>query len=445
MGRERRLIEGFAWLDSLKPAVLILVLLFGNAYLVLAETALFKSRRGKLEEQAEEGEEQAAALLPLLDDKRGYGAAAQIGMTAASLLLGWYGGPFVADGLAALTGREWPAAGLAAALLLLVVFHVALAELVPRVLAAGRAERVLQSVAWSLRLAHFLFYPLVAVTSALARGAVRLFGIRTVPVEDIARNEEELRRIVNASEKRGELDKVESTLIDNVLEFNDRVAREVMIPRQDMVCLFTDDTLEENLDTIRRSCHTRYPLCEEDKDHVLGMIHVRDLMDHTQDKDFDLRSILRNIVVVSENMSGAKVLQMMQDKRIQLAVVVDEYGGTTGLLTLEDLVEEIIGEIQDEHDQPEAAEVVRLPDGNYELDGEVLLEELDELLQVDLEDADEDDTIGGYIFGVLGRKPVAGDEVTVAGWRFTILKMDHLRVDRVRAERLPAEPDGLAK
>lgn len=445
MGRERRLIEGFAWLDSLKPAVLILVLLFGNAYLVLAETALFKSRRGKLEEQAEEGEEQAAALLPLLDDKRGYGAAAQIGMTAASLLLGWYGGPFVADGLAALTGREWSAAGLAAALLLLVVFHVALAELVPRVLAAGRAERVLQSVAWSLRLAHFLFYPLVAVTSALARGAVRLFGIRTVPVEDIARNEEELRRIVNASEKRGELDKVESTLIDNVLEFNDRVAREVMIPRQDMVCLFTDDTLEENLDTIRRSCHTRYPLCEEDKDHVLGMIHVRDLMDHTQDKDFDLRSILRNIVVVSENMSGAKVLQMMQDKRIQLAVVVDEYGGTTGLLTLEDLVEEIIGEIQDEHDQPEAAEVVRLPDGNYELDGEVLLEELDELLQVDLEDADEDDTIGGYIFGVLGRKPVAGDEVTVAGWRFTILKMDHLRVDRVRAERLPAEPDGLEK
>ena len=123
------------------------------------------------------------------------------------------------------------------------MFHVALAELVPRVLAAGRAERVLQSVAWSLRLAHFLFYPLVAVTSALARGTVRLFGIRTVPVEDIARNEEELRRIVNASEKRGELDKVESTLIDNVLEFNDRVAREVMIPRQDMVCLFTDDTL----------------------------------------------------------------------------------------------------------------------------------------------------------------------------------------------------------
>ena len=117
----------------------------GGYAVVLAETALFKSRRGKLEEQAEEGEEQAAALLPLLDDKRGYGAAAQIGMTAASLLLGWYGGPFVADGLAALTGREWPAAGLAAALLLLVVFHVALAELVPRVLAAGRAERPLMS------------------------------------------------------------------------------------------------------------------------------------------------------------------------------------------------------------------------------------------------------------------------------------------------------------
>jgi CBS domain containing-hemolysin-like protein len=414
-----------------------------NAFLVLVETALFKSRRGKLEEQAEEGDEQAAALLPLLDDKIGYGAAVQIGMTGTALLLGWYGGPIVADGLASLAGAEgireyW--VSMVVALLLLVVLHVGLAELVPRVLVAGRAERVLQSAAWALRCAHFLFYPLVSLTSALAKGVVRLFGIQTVPVEDIARNEEELRRIVNASEKRGELDKVESTLIDNVLEFNDRVAREVMIPRQDMVCLFTDDTLAENLDTIRTSCHTRYPLCEEDKDHVLGMVHVRDLMDHTQDKEFDLRSIMRRIIVVSENMSGAKVMQMMQAKRIQIAVVVDEYGGTTGLLTLEDLVEEIIGEIQDEHDQPEAPEIVHLPDGNYELDGEVLLEELDELLHVDLEDADEDDTIGGYIFGALGRKPVVGDEVTADGWRFVILKMDNLRVERVRAERVPAAP-----
>ncbi len=406
----------------------------------MAEISLFKIRRGKLEEMAEGGNEKAGAMLSVLDRKASFASAVQIGITAASILLGWYGGPVLAHGLAFLCGGKafpggWPLE-LFCALLIIVILHVSLAELVPRLFVVGRTEEVFLSMGLTLRFTRFVFYPLVVITSALARGLVRLSGVHPAPVEDIARSEEELRRIVNASEKHGELDKVESTLIDNVLEFNDRVAREVMIPRQDMVCLFVDDPLRENLDTIRESCHTRYPLCEEDKDHVLGMIHVRDLMDRTDEDAFDLRAIMRKILVVSENMSGAKVMQQMQEKHIQIAVVVDEYGGTTGLLTLEDLVEEIIGEIQDEHDLPETAEIVPLADGSYELDGEVLLEELADVLPLNLEDADEDDTIGGYMFGVLGRKPVVGDEVEAGGWRFTILRMDHLRVERVKAERL---------
>ena len=223
-----------------------------------------------------------------------------------------------------------------------------------------------------------------------------------------------------------------------VLEFNDRVAREVMIPRQDMVCLFTDDTLEENLDTIRRSCHTRYPLCEEDKDHVLGMIHVRDLMDHTQDKDFDLRSILRNIVVVSENMSGAKVLQMMQDKRIQLAVVVDEYGGTSGIVTMEDLLESIVGNMQDEYDQEEE-EYQKLSDTIFVLDGSMSVDDVEELLGMNIGPEEDYDTLSGMITDLLDCIPAKDEHpsVQVGNVKFTVLATDERRISKLRAEILP--------
>lgn len=249
--------------------------------------------------------------------------------------------------------------------------------------------------------------------------------------------------IVSASERGGKLDHMESRLIDNVFDFADRVAREVMVPRQDMICLYTDDTLQENLQAVRESRHTRYPLCMEDKDHVLGVIHVRDLMDLDDDDDpaFDLRTRMRNIVVVPEGMSTAKVLQMMQHKRIQIAVVADEYGGTAGLVTMEDLLEEIVGDIQDEHDGEEAEDILRLGDDSYEFDGLVLLDEISELLNIEF-DEPEEDTIGGFVFGLLGRKPEEGDRVVTGGWRFEVTEAEGFRVTRVKATML--QEDGTA-
>ena len=230
-------------------------------------------------------------------------------------------------------------------------------------------------------------------------------------------SEDELRKIVSASEKGGTIDPVESKLIDNVFDFADRVAREVMVPRQDMVCLFTDDPLRDNLEVIKATGHTRYPLCTEDRDHVVGMVHIRELMNIDEDDpSFSLTKVMREMEVVPESMSIAKILQIMQHKHVQMAVVADEYGGTAGLVTMEDLLEEIVGDIQDEHDS-DIPEVNKLPDGSFIFDGLVLLDEVTEVLNIKF-DEPEEDTIGGYVFALLGRQPEVGDKVTADGYQY---------------------------
>ncbi|MBR6859925.1 MAG: HlyC/CorC family transporter [Acidaminococcaceae bacterium] len=245
--------------------------------------------------------------------------------------------------------------------------------------------------------------------------------------------------MVSASEKEGELDSAERVLIDNVFEFNDTVAREVMVPRQDMMCVFVDDTLEEIRELIRTTHHTRFPVCEEDKDHILGIFHVRDLLNADLSEDFDIRSLLRKTIRVPEGMNALRVLQTMQKQRVHLAVVVDEYGGTVGLVTLEDLLEEIVGDMSDEYAPAELPDILPLANGSYDIDGEMPLDDVGEVLKLSFDEEDEEDTLGGYIFSRLGRKPEEGDEVGWKNWTFTVLKMDQFRIERVKAEKTETE------
>lgn len=406
----------------------------------MAEFSLVRIRKNRLEELIEQGKPKAALVLNMSEHMDTYLSACQIGVTVASLLLGWFCGPllahFVLDFLGAEIFDSWYAHTLSFvfAFFCIVLLHVVLGGLVPRSVALAKVEEAAMFVATPLQYFHYLLYPLVLFSNFISRGILRMLGYKNVPHEDIAKSEDELRMIVSASERGGELDKVESRLIDNVFDFSDRVAKEVMVPRQDTVCLYADKSLQENLQTVRESNHTRYPLCLEDKDHMLGMIHVRDLMNvNLKDTSFDLRSIMREIMVVPESMNTGKILQLMQHKHLQIAVVIDEYGGTAGLLTLEDLVEEIVGDIQDEHDKAKVADVVQLPQGEYEFDGLVLLDEVAELLNIDFEEPEED-TIGGYIFGLLGRKPERGDVIVSHGFRFEVLEASGFRILRVKAE-----------
>ena len=412
-------------------------MVFLNGFFVVAEYGLVRSRKAKLEELAELGESGASLALKVLAKQETYVSAVQLGITASTVLLGILGGRFFAELLHAHAALDMILAW-AVSIVFVILLHVVWGELVPRAMAESNVERAAMSTVYPVIFFHYLFYPLVLVSSKASHAMQNLLHIAK-PVEDIARSEDGLRRIVSASEQEGEIDHIESSMIDNVFDFADRVAREVMVPRQDMVCLFTDDTLTENLATVRGSRHTRYPLCDEDKDHVLGTIHVRDLLAIRGGvQEYDLRRLMRPMVVIPEAMPISKALPLMQQRHVQMVLVADEYGGTAGIITMEDLVEEIVGEIQDEHEAQEPDDVVALDNGAYEFDGMVLLDEITEILGIEFEEAEED-TIGGYVFGLLGRKPEVGDPVVLGDYCFKVLEVEGFRVLRLSAVPLKSK------
>jgi len=428
--------------------VLIFIMALLNGFFVMAEYSLVRIRKSRLEELIQQGNERAKAVLEMTLSLDTYLSATQMGITIASLTLGWLGGPFLVELLRSLLGMSYfepwsvHVAAVFLTIFVLVFVHVVFGELVPRAIALGKVEKIAMAVSRPLSLFYILTFPLVVIFSRFSRAVLQLLGVETVQKEDIAHSEDELRMIVSASERGGVLDHMESRLIDNVFDFADRVAREVMVPRQDMVCLFTDDSLSDNMKVVKESGHTRYPLCLEDKDHTLGIIHIRDLMDlKGKSDDYDLRNIMREIVVVPEGMSIAKILQTLQKRHIQMAVVADEYGGTAGLVTMEDLLEEIVGDIQDEHDQEEP-DISRLPDGSYEFDGLVLLDDVSDILNIEF-DEPEEDTIGGFVFGLLGRRPEVGDIVVAEGFGFEVLRAAGFRVERVKVTQFA--PEGVKK
>lgn len=421
-----------------------------NAFFVVAEFSLVKIRRTRLEELVLQGNSRAKLALQIVSTFDTYLGATQLGVTLASLGLGWLGEPAVAALIAPLIFNYFPGAvwlvhtvSVALGFIIITFLHIVLGELVPKALAIQRTEELALFCAWPLFIFHKLGYPVIVLFNKAAHAILALIGVKQLGDAEVAHSEEELRMIVNASHRGGVIDQMESELIDNVFDFADRLAREVMVPRQDMICLFSDDPFAENMRVVRETGHTRYPLCVEDKDHVIGMVHIRDLVDldiHGAGEK-DLRAIMREILVVPEGMSVARLLQAMRRKRTHLAVVADEYGGTAGLVALEDVLEEIVGEIQDEHDPEAVAEIQRFPDGKFEFDGRVLLEDVAELLNIRLEEHEED-TLGGYIFGLLGRRPEVGDEVSIGDYGFSVLQVNGFRVVRVKAVPLAPPEEG---
>ena len=403
-----------------------------NSFFVIAEYGLRQSRRPRLEEMAEEGNEKAKLALKILDKQSYYSSAVQLGITACSVLLGFVGAFVFGEALATYIGINFYFM-LGLSYLILVILHVVLAELVPRAWAIRDEEHALIATAYPLVCVRYIFYPIVWLTRNFAILVCKLLGIKK-PEADIARSEDELRASVTASAEKGDIDDIESNIIDNVFDFADTVAREIMVPRQDMLCVFTDDKLEETLNLITKTRHTRYPLCEEEKDNVIGYIHITDLFRVLKEdsESIDLKSIMRPMVIVPEALPVAKIMEIMQAKHVQIVLVADEYGGTAGLITMEDVVEELVGDFDTEQEAKEPDEIVEEGNGCYEFDGMVLLDDITELLDINFEDPEED-TIGGYVFGCLGRKPNIGDCVEIDNYSFTVLEAEGFRVLRVEA------------
>lgn len=340
--------------------------------------------------------------------------------------------------LSPLVGADWDWVldlVLAVAAIILVGAYWVVTILYPGTHALVEPLPVLASHRWVVHWNRHLFRPLVQVGLFLVR---RIFRLKKIPFRNevnFTYTEDEIRCIVEESSRSGRLNALENTLIKNSFDFFDLMVRDVMIPRNNMVVLDFNDDIDTMRRTISKAHHTCYPVCIDDKDQILGFIHVKDFMESLLHGESNVKKIIREILTVPEVMPAPSLLQLMRNRRIYLAVVVDEYGGTSGLVTLEDLVEELIGEIPQAVDTT-PYEIVRRKDGTYEFDGTVILDDVSDRLEIDLDGEDGNATIGGFVFSHLERIPKVGDHVDFSRWRFSVLRMDGFRIMRVKAERI---------
>lgn len=295
---------------------------------------------------------------------------------------------------------------------------------------------ILASHTWVIRLNRHLYRLFVEAGLFVTRRIFRLRGIPFRNEVNFTYTEDEIRCIVEESHRSGRLNVLENTLIKNSFDFFDLMARDVMIPRNEIVVFHFDEDLSEAMRRVLpKSHHTCYPVCIEDRDQIIGFIHVKDLLQGCLSGQLSLKKINREILTVPEVMPAPALLQLMKNRRTYLAVVVDEYGGTSGLVTLNDLVEELIGEIpQPAENVP--YEIVRQKDGTYEFDGTVILEDVSDRLEIDLAGENKSATIAGFVFSNLERIPKVGDHVDFSGWRFTVLRLSGFRIVRVKAEKV---------
>lgn len=409
---------------------------------------MVKVRKTRLAELAENGSRRARVALEVTSKLDAYLSACQLGITLASLGLGWLGEPAVASlieplfvDVAGWSTIYTETIAVAIAFVFISFLHIVLGELVPKSLAIQKAEGIALATAGLLKDFYWVFYPVIWSLNNVANLVMRIWGVEPANEADLAHSEEELRMLVDASQRHGYLDKMEGKLLDNVFEFTDRIASDVMIPRQDMVCIFIQDTFEEILDVLKKYGHTRYLLCDDDKDHVLGLVHMRDIFRLQEQQDTkDITKIKRDILVVPEGMPISHLVQKMRSQRTHMAIVVDEFGGSAGLVTIEDMLEELVGEIYDEFEL-EQPSIQKLAENEYVLNGRVLMEEVSELLEIQLEE-ETVSTIGGYVFSRLGRKPVKGDEVYFDGFYFEVMEVIGFRITKVKILRKPFENKG---
>lgn len=430
--------------------IFVLILIFFNAFFVVSEFAIVKIRRTKLEEMIKNGNKRAAIALKVTEHLDSYLSAIQLGITLASLGLGWIGEPAVAHLFEDLFGEiftENPillhSVSIAVAFGLITLLHVVLGELIPKSLAIQKTETFVLMIAYPLYMFKRIFYPFIWVLDTMTIKILHLMGVEPASEHDAAHSEEEIKLIVNASQRGGVIDDTERDIIQNAIDFSEICAHEVMVPRQDMQCLFLNDTFDKVMSQVKRSKHTRYPLCDKDRDNVVGMIHIRDLLEHCEEKleKGRLNKIARQILFVPENQSISEVLHLMMRKRTHIAIVVDEYGGTAGLLSMEDILEELVGNILDEHDVAGVEEIHKVDEKVCEFDGKVLIEDAYECMGLPQRECDET-TIGGYVFTLIGRAPKVGDKVEDDLCVYEVISAGRMRVKRVKVVvKEPARPD----
>ncbi len=435
--------------------VIALILVLLNGFFVASEFSIVKVRVTRIQELARKGSARAVRAAKVIGKLDEYLSATQLGITLTSLGLGWIGEPAFAELFAPLFvsfGGLQPVLShsLAAtvAFLTITFLHIVLGELAPKSIAIQRPVPVVLWTAPPLALFYKVSYPFIWALNGTATLFLKAIGLPPVTESELVHSEEELRLILAQSNERGVLGRDERRMLERVFDFGDRNVRQVMVPSTDVVFLDVRRTSVENIEIAREHQHTRYPLCDRNLDRVLGIVHVKDLFAQ-QDlgPDFDLSTVKRPAQFVPDSAPISSLLADLRRTRNHLAIVVDEYGSTVGIVTLDNVLGELVGDIRDEFDiEPEgtSSPVQKLEAGRYLVHGRVLLEELHYELGIELDD-DENDTIGGHVMMRLGRTAVVGDEVDIGDEyraRVTGMKgfqITSLLIDKVQNPKEPQE------
>lgn len=433
--------------EVLTPIVIIALLIALNGLFVAAEFAIIAARRPRLEQLVKDGRKSAQTVQNVITSavrQDRYIAVAQLGITLATIGLGMYGEPSIAAWLYGPLEHTFGVSealahtlGTVLAVTIMTYFHVVVGEMIPKALALQSPETTALGVIGPMRFTRVLFYPLVVVLNAIATGFLRLLRI---PVESTGARytAQELARIVNESFEGGVLDDAEQVLIANIFDFGEREVYQVMTPRRRIKGLPSSATLNEVGELIKDSHHSRFPVYEGDLDHIIGVLHVRDFIKGQSEspESFSLRALMRRAPRVPEGMPAENLLAAFKRLKVHLAVVMDEFGGTAGIVTLEDLIEEVVGEGSEEGEQTPRIE--ELGEGGLRVQGSVPLEELNERYDLNLT-SETAETVAGLVVDELTRPPQIGDEVETDGVRLRAETIDGLAIETVAVQLSEAQ------
>ncbi|ABR36102.1 hemolysin family protein [Clostridium beijerinckii] len=421
--------------------IIVILLVFMNGFFVATEFAMVKVRKSRIETLAMEGNRNAKHTLKVVTDLNSYLSACQLGITLASLGLGWVGEPAFAEMLRPLINLfnlpEITLHSISVVLGFSIItgLHIVLGELAPKSLAIINTENIAMYTALPLIAFYRLTYPIMWTFNHSTNLVLKIFGISQINEQEAAHTDEEIKLLVEDSYKHGLIDQTELTFVDNIFDFSEKTVRDIMIPRTDMACIFIEDTFDEIINYALEEQLTRYPVCRDSKDNVIGFIHIKDLYKLKFEGNDNIEGIIREIKFVPESLSISELFKTFKKEKAQMAIIIDEFGGTAGLVTTEDILEEIVGEIQDEFDDDGEEEIRETDNGSYVVDGKVLIGDINELLDTNIE-AENIDTIGGWIYSQLKSYPKPKEKINYDKYEFIILKCDRKRINQVLIKNL---------
>ncbi|WP_045515718.1 hemolysin family protein [Neobacillus niacini] len=423
--------------------IVIAILIAFTAFFVSFEFAIVKIRSTRIDQLVAEGNKKAIAAKKIVSNLDEYLSACQLGITVTALGLGWLGEPTVEHLLHPLfTQLNIPesASGILSfviAFASVTFIHVVVGELAPKTVAINKAEAVTLIFAKPMIIFYKLMYPFIKVLNGSARIIVGMFGLKPASEHEEAHSEEELQFIISESYKSGEINQSEYKYVNNIFEFDDRIAKEIMVPRTEIVAFDKSQTLEECLEIVKVENYTRYPVIDGEKDNIVGMLNMKEVLtDYISGKNLDtpIDEYTRPVIQVIESIAIHDLLVKMQKDRVHMAILMDEYGGTAGLVTVEDILEEIVGEIRDEFDEDEVPEINKISEHKTVVDGKVLIDEVNDLFGLDIQE-EEMDTIGGWI---LSEKMdvVEGDKIKYGDYEFKVLEIDGYHIKLLEIVKL---------